>query len=88
LTAAEYAKIRAEDEQKKKSNYQKNVAKAFKFGNLDDFYKSRGTEVNGSWLKKPALGHNMVKTKYDYSGEKAEAKIPEAFKGSVFGKKK
>ena len=87
LTPAQYAKIREEDAKKKDSNYQKNVAKAGKFSDFDKFYLSRGTDEGGKWLKAPSRGHTMVKTKYDFSGEKADAKIPEAFKGSVLGKK-
>lgn len=29
----------------------------------------RGSDENGSWLKLPNLGHDMAKTKYDWSGE-------------------
>jgi hypothetical protein len=87
LSAAEYAKVREADAKKKESNYQKNAAKAGKFLDFTKFYLQRGTEEGGKWLKAPARGHTMVKTKYDFSGAKADAKVPEAFKGSVFGKK-
>jgi hypothetical protein len=88
LTAAEYAKIRAADEKKKAENYQKNVQKAFKFEDFTQFYLKRGTSEGGSWLKAPARGHRMAKTKYDYSGAKIEDnKLPEAFKVGG-GKKK
>lgn len=87
LSAAEYAKIRAQDEKKKDASYKKNVAKAGKYQDFTKFYLARGTSEGGSWLKAPARGHTMVKTKYDFSGQKADAKIPEAFKGTVFGKK-
>jgi hypothetical protein len=87
LTAAQYAKIREADVKKTESNYQKNVAKAGKFLDFTKFYLSRGTDEGGKWLKAPARGHSMVKTKYDFSGAKQDAKIPEAFKGSVLGKK-
>jgi hypothetical protein len=87
-TAAEYAKVRARDEKKKSENYQKNVQKAFKFEDFTQFYLKRGTSEGGSWLKAPALGHRMAKTKYDYSGSKIEDnKLPEAFKVGG-GKKK
>ena len=79
--AAEYAKIRARDEKKKADNYQKNVQKAFKFEDFTQFYLKRGTSEGGNWLKAPARGHRMAKTKYDYSGDKIEDnKLPEAFK--------
>lgn len=89
LTPAQYANIRAADAKKAESNYQKNAAKAGKFLKLDAFYRARGTEEGGKWLKAPAKGHNMVKTKYDFggSGNMRDAKLPEAFKGSIFGKK-
>ena len=84
--AAQYAKIRAEDEKKKAVNYQKNVQKAFKYEDFTAFYLKRGTSEGGSWLNAPAKGHRMAKTKYDYSGAKVEDnKLPEAFS---FGKKK
>ncbi len=69
LTKAQYEKIRAEADKKKAANYQKNVAKAGVFIDYTDFYLKRGTDVNGSWMKLPNLGHRMAKTKYDWSGE-------------------
>ena len=69
LTKAQYEKIRAEADKKKAANYQKNVAKAGVFDDYTEFYLKRGTEVNGSWMSLPNLGHRMAKTKYDWSGE-------------------
>jgi hypothetical protein len=90
LTLAQYQKIRAADESKKDSNYKKNVSKAFKFQNFDEFYLKRGTDVNGKWLNAPGKGHTFTKTKYDYAGEgspnMSDAKVPEAFSfPSIFG---
>ena len=69
LTKAQYEKIRAESDKKKAANYQKNVAKAGVFEDYTEFYVKRGTEVNGSWMNLPNLGHRMAKTKYDWSGD-------------------
>jgi hypothetical protein len=88
LSKAEYEKVRAADEAKKAKSYQKNVAKAGKFLGFDEFYLKRGTEEGGSWLKAPAKGHRMAKTKYDYDNVSSNAKKPEAFSGSIFGRKK
>ena len=70
LTKAQYEKIRAEADKKKAANYKKNVDKAGVFIDYTDFYLKRGTDVNGSWMKLPNLGHRMAKTKFDWSGEK------------------
>ena len=86
LTAAQYAKIRADEEAKKASNYKKNVAKEGKFLGFDEFYLKRGTNLEGGWKKDVNLGHRMAKTKFDFSGKKDDAK-PFAPKGSIFGKK-
>lgn len=92
LSKAEYEKIRSRDAAKKESNYDKNVKKAFKWNDFDEFYRKRGTEEGGSWLKAPGLGHTFAKTKYDYSGSGnaplSDAKTPEAFGSSIFGGKK
>ena len=74
LTKAEYEKIRAAEFAKKQANYQKKASTAFKFEDFTQFYKSRGTQEGGSWLKAPARGHKMVKTKYDWEGVTADAK--------------
>ena len=70
LTKAQYEKIRSEEAAKKDANYQRNVKKAGVFTDYTDFYKKRGTAENGSWMKLPNRGHEMAKTKYDWSGEK------------------
>mmetsp|Transcript_11402 Transcript_11402/g.24734 ORF Transcript_11402/g.24734 Transcript_11402/m.24734 type:complete len:170 (-) Transcript_11402:545-1054(-) len=75
LTKAQYEKIRAENDQKKAANYQKNVAKAGIFQDYTEFYMKRGSEENGSWLKMPNRGHDMAKTKYDWSGETNTAPV-------------
>ena len=89
LTKAQYEKVRAADAAKKANNYDKNVKKAFKYQDFDQFYLKRGTSEGGSWLKAAGRGHTFAKTKYDYSGSglapMSDAKVPEAFK---FGKKK
>jgi hypothetical protein len=73
LTAAQYEKVRAQEIAKKEQNYEKNVKKAGKFQDFTDFYKKRGTELSQGWLKTVTRGHTMVKTKYDWSGKKAES---------------
>ena len=74
LTAAEYNKVRAEADKKKASNYQRNVNKAGKFSDYTDFYLKRGTDVTDSWIKSVTRGHDMVKTKYDWSGKQNNQK--------------
>jgi len=90
LSKAEYEKIRAADQAKKDNNYAKNVKKAFKFQDFDEFYLKRGTSEGGAWLKSAGRGHTFAKTKYDFSGTgnapMSDAKVPEAF-GGFFGKK-
>ena len=78
LTKAEYEKIREADLKKKEENYKKNVAKAGKFIGFNEWYQKRGTDLSGSWLKSPTRGHNMVKTKYDFSGSKDVKKLDQA----------
>lgn len=77
LSKSEYEKIRARDAAKKEASYKKNVQKAFKFEDFTQFYLKRGTTEGGNWLKAPARGHRMAKTKFDWSGT-ADAK-PFAF---------
>ena len=92
LTLAQYEKIRKEQQTKKDENYQRNVKKAGIFIDYTDFYTKRGTELSGAWKKSVTLGHNMAKTKYDWSGT-SEAKVydgsvNEKFITDIFGKKK
>lgn len=69
LTKAQYEKIRGDATAKKAANYERNVKKAGIFMDYTDFYKARGSDENGSWMKLPNLGHRMAKTKYDWSGD-------------------
>ena len=90
LTAEQYKKVRAADQQKKDETYKKNVSKAFKFQDFDQFYLKRGTSEGGAWLKAAGRGHTFAKTKYDYTGSRtapmSDAKVPEAFTfPSIFG---
>uniref|UniRef100_A0A7S2P108 RxLR effector protein n=1 Tax=Leptocylindrus danicus TaxID=163516 RepID=A0A7S2P108_9STRA len=78
LTADQYNKIRSSDEAKKNANYAKNVAKAFKFQDYTAFYTKRGTDLNQGWKKSVTLGHDMAKTKYDWSGKRDETKFFES----------
>lgn len=93
LTLAQYEKIRKEQQTKKDENYQRNVKKAGIFIDYTDFYTKRGTELSGAWKKSVTLGHNMAKTKYDWSGT-SEAKVydgsvkNEKFVQDIFGKKR
>uniref|UniRef100_A0A6V2CBS7 Uncharacterized protein n=1 Tax=Ditylum brightwellii TaxID=49249 RepID=A0A6V2CBS7_9STRA len=68
LSKAEYEKIRGNDVAKKEANYAKNVAKAGKFTDYTDWYMKRGTDTSDSWVKSATKGHDMAKTKYDWSG--------------------
>ena len=84
LSKAEYEKIRAAEFAKKQANYQKKASVAFKFEDFTQFYLSRGTQEGGSWLKAPARGHKMVKTKYDWEGVTADSKKFESTKVEKF----
>jgi len=86
LSLEEYKKVRAADEAKKASNYQKNVAKAGKFLDFDKFYEGRGTAEGGNWLKAPGRGHTFAKTKYDFSGEQDDTKGWGDALGNIFSK--
>jgi len=87
LTKAQYEKIRSEEASKKDANYQRNVKKAGVFTDYTQFYLKRGTEENGSWMNMPNRGHDMAKTKYDWSGEKNDAPTYTGVDADV-GKKK
>ena len=78
LSKAEYESIRARDQKKKEENYKKNAAKAGKFLGFTDFYVKRGTDTTDAWIKSATRGHNMVKTKYDYSGSKDVKKLDQS----------
>jgi hypothetical protein len=73
LTKAQYEKARAADEEKKKARYAKNVAKAGKFQDYTAFYIKRGTDITDAWAKTATRGHDMAKTKYDWSGQTNQA---------------
>lgn len=73
LTKAQYEKIRADEDAKKNANYQRNVKKAGVFQDYTAFYMKRGSDEGGSWLNLPNRGHDMAKTKYDWSGETDQA---------------
>jgi hypothetical protein len=91
LTKAQYAAIRQKEQQKKEQNYQRNVAKAFKFTDFTEWYKKRGTSLDFAWKKDINLGHDMAKTKYDWTGKDVSVnKLFESTRGvDVFaGKKK
>lgn len=69
LTAAQYQKFREQEAKKKADNYSRNVKKAGIFTDYTEWYKKRGTDLSDAWAKnKNTLGHNMAKTKYDWSG--------------------
>jgi hypothetical protein len=62
------------------------------FTDYTEWYTKRGTELSGAWKKSVTLGHNMAKTKYDWSGT-SEAKVydgsvNEKFVQDIFGKKR
>jgi hypothetical protein len=68
LTKEQYAKLRTEEQKKKEANYQRNVAKAGIFSDYTEFYTKRGTDSGEAWSKSVTKGHDMAKTKYDWSG--------------------
>ena len=74
LTAAQYNEIRAKQKAQKDANYKKNVAKAGIFEDYTEFYKQRGTDTGGDWIKSVTRGHRMVKTKYDWDDVGSSAK--------------
>lgn len=80
MTAAQYQKIRDEEVAKKDSIYKKNVAKAGKFKDYTEFYLKRGTDSNDAWKKSVTLGHDMAKTKYDFSGK---ADVQKSYDGKI-----
>jgi hypothetical protein len=86
LTKAQYEKIRSDAQSKKDANYKKNVKKAGIFTDYTDFYMKRGTDLNAAWKKSVTLGHDMAKTKFDWSGKDVSVnKLPES--SNVGGKK-
>jgi len=89
LTAAQYTKLRKGEVDKKAANYQRNVAKAGKFIDFTEWYIKRGTDVSDGWIKSANRGHDMVKTKFDWSGEtEAAAPFSKSTKGKGKGKGK
>jgi hypothetical protein len=70
LSLSQYNKVRAADEKKKAANYARNVAKAGKFQDYTEFYIKRGTDTKEAWAKTVTKGHDMAKTKFDWSGKK------------------
>eukprot|EP00520_Triparma_pacifica_P016094 CAMPEP_0118634040 /NCGR_PEP_ID=MMETSP0785-20121206/1325_1 /TAXON_ID=91992 /ORGANISM="Bolidomonas pacifica, Strain CCMP 1866" /LENGTH=169 /DNA_ID=CAMNT_0006524969 /DNA_START=512 /DNA_END=1021 /DNA_ORIENTATION=+ len=97
MNAAQYNAMRAKERKAKEDNYARNVAKGGKFEDYTEFYKQRGTDLNGSWLKSVTRGHKMVKTKYDWGGDGSsnladmkqfESNISKGKKKPMFGKKK
>ena len=89
LTKAQYEKIRAGEAKKKADNYQRNVNKAGVFQDYTEFYIKRGTDTANDWYKSVTGGHDMAKTKYDWSGQSNDAPLwaKEAGKGKGKGKK-
>ena len=73
MSKAQYQKVRDADQAKKNSNYQKNVSKAGKFQDYTAFYMKRGTDTSEGWSKSVTKGHDMAKTKYDWSGKGNDA---------------
>lgn len=69
LTKSQYEAVRSKADAAKEARYQKNVAKAGKFTDYTDWYTKRGTDLSQSWVKSVTKGHDMAKTKYDWSGK-------------------
>lgn len=87
LTKAQYEKIRAEKDTKRDANYKKNVAKAGIFQDYTEFYKKRGSDEGGAWIKLPNRGHDMAKTKFDWSGETDQKPAYTGLGKGIMGKK-
>ena len=68
LTQEQYNKLRADERAAKENRYKEKMSKAGKFEDFTEWYRKRGTDLSGKWIKSATLGHNMVKTKYDWSG--------------------
>jgi hypothetical protein len=85
LTKAQYEKVRAGEKAKKDARYKMNVQKGGKFKDYDEFYLKRGTDLGAAWKKSVTLGHDMAKTKFDWSGSK-DNKLFES--NNIGGKKK
>jgi len=80
LSKAQYEKLRAKEDAAKDANYKRNVKKAGVFQDYTEFYIKRGTDVTDNWIKSVTRGHDMAKTKYDWSGQTGDlTKTPEAF---------
>jgi len=75
LTKEQYEKARAADAAKKNARYAKNVAKAGKFQDYTAFYIKRGTDTTDAWAKTATKGHDMAKTKFDWSGKTNQAPL-------------
>jgi hypothetical protein len=89
LTKAQYEKVRKGEQTKKDANYSKNVKKAGVFMDYTDFYMKRGTDLGAAWKKSVTLGHDMAKTKFDWSGKDVSVnKLPESSNVGRFGGKK
>ena len=86
LTKAQYEKVRKDAQTKKDANYSKNVKKAGVFMDYTDFYMKRGTDLNAGWKKSVTLGHDMAKTKFDWSGK--DTSVNKLFESSNVGTKK
>ena len=81
LSLDQYNKVRSKEQKAKDANYAKNVAKAGKFQDYTAFYTKRGTDTGEAWSKSVTKGHDMAKTKYDWSGKNKNVdKLPEAFR--------
>jgi len=87
LTAKQYAAIRDGESKKKAANYQRNVKKAGVFTDYTDFYIKRGTDTSEAWAKSVTKGHDMAKTKYDWSGLSDKPLWATKGKGKGKGKK-
>jgi len=67
MTQREYTKTRFDDKAKKDASYQRNVAKQQVYTDFTAWYTKRGTDKKADWYS-ITNGHDMAKTKYDWSG--------------------
>eukprot|EP00593_Proboscia_inermis_P007035 CAMPEP_0171311760 /NCGR_PEP_ID=MMETSP0816-20121228/22044_1 /TAXON_ID=420281 /ORGANISM="Proboscia inermis, Strain CCAP1064/1" /LENGTH=170 /DNA_ID=CAMNT_0011796757 /DNA_START=98 /DNA_END=610 /DNA_ORIENTATION=+ len=87
LTVKQYEALRNKEDKKKDANYARNVAKAGKFLDYTDFYIKRGTDTTDTWINSVTRGHDMAKTKYDWSGKTDDSPETDQSKATKRGRK-
>jgi len=80
-------RFKDKEDKKKDANYARNVAKAGKFLDYTDFYIKRGTDTTDTWINSVTRGHDMAKTKYDWSGKTNDNPETDQSKATKRGRK-